>query len=121
MAISDPLVITLAVAGAKSLNKINQDNYGSEFLLRETLVEYRAKVRHSKGKPDANGVTYDRHNFEVVITTFATALLPEFHEKFYFVMEVPPGQTSVDLADAVADLVIATSNAFPLKLISWQI
>jgi len=121
MAIADPLVITLAVAGAKSLNKINQDNYGSEFLLRETLVEYRAKVRHSVTKPDANGVVYDRHNFEVVITTFATSTVPEFHEKFYFVQENVRGQTNVDLPDAVADLMIASTDAFLVKLNTWQI
>jgi len=119
MAVSDPLVITIA-GNAKSLNKINQDSYGSEFLLRETLVEYRAKVRHSTTKADANGVAYDRHNFEVVVTTFAAGAVPEYHDKFYFVMERKASQTDVDMPDAVADLMIASTDAFLLKLNTWQ-
>lgn len=119
MAISDPLVITIA-GNAKSLNKINQDNYGAEFLLRESLQEIRAKVRHSKMKPDANGVVYDRHNFEVVVTTFATTTLPQTHRKFYIVDESQESATDVDLPDAVADLMIASADAFLLKLNTWQ-
>jgi len=119
MAVSDPLVITIA-GSAKSLNKINQDSFGSEFLLRETLQEIRAKVRHSTSKADANGVVYERHNFEVVITIFATSTVPEYHDKFYFVMERKASQTDVDMPDAVADLMIASTDAFLLKLNTWQ-
>jgi hypothetical protein len=119
MAVSDPLVITIA-GSAKSLNKINQDSFGSEFLLRESLAEYRAKIRHSTTKPDANGRTYDRHNFEVTITTFAAGAVPEYHRKFYFVDEVLPSATDVDMPDAVADLMIASTDAFLLKLLTWQ-
>jgi len=120
MAISDPLVITIN-GNAKSLNKINQDNYGSEFLLRESLIEYRAKVRHSKSKPDASGVVYERHNCEVVATTFATDTVPETYEQFYIVMVRQASKTDVDLPDAVCDLLIASTDAFLLKLNTWQI
>lgn len=119
MAITDPMLITIA-GNAKNLNKINQDGYGSEYLLRETLQEIRAKVRHSTTKPDANGVAYDRHNFEVTITVFATDTVPEYHDKFYFVMERKASQTDVDMPDAVADLMIASTDAFLVKLNTWQ-
>lgn len=120
MAIPDPLVITIN-GSAKSLNKINQDNYGSEFLLREATQEIRAKVRHSKLKADANGIVRDNHNFEVVVTTFATDTTVEDYEKFYSNMIRNPSKTDVDLPDAVADLMIASSDAFLLKLNTWQI
>lgn len=119
MAVQDPLVLTIA-GNAKSLNKINQDGYGSEFLLRETLQEIRAKIRHSQTKADANGVVYERHNFEVVTTVYAATGVPEYHDKFYFVMERKAAQTDVDMPDAVADLMIASTDAFLVKLNTQQ-
>ena len=119
MAIADPLVITIN-GNAKSLNKINQDSFGSEFLLRETLQEIRAKVRHSKMKAGANGIAHERHNFEVTVTVFATDTVPEDYDKFYFVMERSASKADVDMPDAVADLMIASTDAFLVKLNTWQ-
>lgn len=117
--LADPLVVTIN-AVAKSLNKINQDGYGSEYLLRDATTEYRAKVRHSRTKADLNGVAYDRHNFELTVTTFAAGDVPESHQRFYFVHECKPGDTNVDMPDAVADLMIASSDAFLKSLVAWQ-
>jgi hypothetical protein len=119
MALADPLVLPFS-GGSKSLNRINQDGYSSEYLLRETLVEYRAKVRHSTTKADKSGQVSDRHNFEVSKKTFAVGDTPEFIERFYIVNERLPSQSGVELADGVADLMIASSNAFLVALNSWQ-
>lgn len=117
--IADPLVVTIAGV-AISLNKINQDSYGSEFLFRDSTKEYRAKVRHSTTKADSTGQAYDRHNFELNVTTFAAGAVPESHQKFYFVMEALPVNSNVDMPDAVADLMIASTDAFLKQLVSWQ-
>lgn len=61
---------------AKVLNRINQDNYGSEYYLRSTLDEYRMKVRHSKEARQADGSRFDRHNVEITHTVYATSLVP---------------------------------------------
>lgn len=86
-------------AVAKVLNRINQDNYGSEFYLRETLVAYRMKIRHSKVKATV-AVPYeqDRHNVEFTVTTFATATAIEHVSTYYTVMQIP------------SDAVIATAS-----------
>lgn len=117
--LADPLVLTIN-AVAKSLNKINQDGYGSEYLLRDSTTEYRAKVRHSRTKADLTGQAYDRHNFEFTVTTFAVGDTPERHQRFYFVHECLPSDTNVDMPDAVADLMIASSDAFLKSLVAWQ-
>jgi len=108
--------------GDITMVKINQDGYSSEYLFRNSTDQYRAKIRHTK--TNANAATgraaYDRHNFEVVRTTFAVGDVAEFDRKFYFVIEHVPGDTSVALADAVADLAIATSNAFLNSLMGWE-
>lgn len=119
MALGSSLTLPLS-GGSKVLVRIRDDGYSSEYYLRETLKSYRAQVRHSKTKATATKPEYDRHNFEVVITTFAASGVDEFYQKFYFVLEQLPRDTSVELADGVADLAIASSNAFITELLGWQ-
>lgn len=109
------------VGGDKVLIKINQDGYSSEYLLRETLGEYRARIRHTKvGPTTQRPYEADRHNFEVVHKVFEAGEVAEYERKFYFVMESKPGDTATNLADAVADLMILTSNAFLVSLNGWE-
>jgi hypothetical protein len=108
------------VGGDITLTKINQDGYSSEYLFRDTTGQYRAKIRHTVTKATAVRPAYDRHNCEVVQTIFASGGVAEYERKFYFVIEVKPGDTSVALADAVADLAILTSNAFLKSLLAWE-
>lgn len=61
-------------AVAKTLAKINQDGYSSEYYLRETLQEFRMKIRHTKDRPAAgSGVQVDRHNIELTQTIYPVA------------------------------------------------
>lgn len=106
------------VGGNITLTKTNQDNYSSEYMFRNSTSRYVAKIRHSN--VDVGGVKYDRHNFEVVQTIFASGSVAEYERKFYFVYQNLPSDTSVDLGDAVADLAIATSDAFLTSLQNWE-
>jgi len=58
------LTITLDGSGgtAKVLPLINQDNYGSEYFLDETLVQYRATVKHSTDTVKSGTQDYARHS-----------------------------------------------------------
>jgi hypothetical protein len=114
--------LTLPQAGGdKVLIKILEQNYSSEYLLRSATDEYRARIRHTKVGPTVQRpYEADRHNFEVVQTVFATESVPQFERKFYFVIETKPGDTATVLADAVADLMILTSNAFLVSLDGWE-
>lgn len=104
----------------RTLVKINQDGYSSEYYLRTATHIFRAFIRHSRTKATPNVPSYDRHNVEFVKTTLATATVREFYEKFYFVDERLAGDTDVTLADAVCDLAIATSNSFLNDIAGWQ-
>jgi hypothetical protein len=70
--LGDTISITVN-AVAKTLKKINQDSYSSEYLLRETDGEYRMKVRHSTDKALVRGELMDRHNVELSRTVYGTA------------------------------------------------
>lgn len=108
------------VGGDITLIKINQDTYSSEYLFKNSTVQYRARIRHTKTNPTNGRPAYDRHNFEVVQTIFAAGEVAEYERKFYFVLEVLPSETSLALPDAVADLMILTSNAFLTSLLAWE-
>lgn len=113
--------LVLPVSGGDVTNvKINQDQYSSEYMFRDTTSQYRCKIRHTRTKAAGGKPAYDRHNFEVVQTVFAAGDVAEFERKFYFVWEHLPQDTSVLLGDAVADLVIASSNAFLVSLKGWE-
>lgn len=106
--------------GDITLVKINQDQYSSEYYFRNSTTAYRARIRHTKTSASTTKPSYDRHNFEVVQTVFAAGEVAEYERKFYFVLETLPSDTSVLLADAIADLMIATSNAFLTSLSNWE-
>lgn len=73
--------ITITVnAVAKVLNRINQDNYGSEYSLITALDSWNLKIRHSVDKPDSDGMTMLRHNFYLEHITYPTSTLPMYKE-----------------------------------------
>lgn len=73
--------ITLTVnAVAKVLNRINQDNYGSEYSLLTATDSWNLKIRHSTDSPDADGVTMLRHNVYLEHITYATGSTPLYKE-----------------------------------------
>jgi len=88
--------VTITVnAVAQVLNRINQDAYGSEWLLRTTLEEYRLKIRHSTESNtagiDARLRGMDRHNMELTHTVFATTTAPQIVRQAYSIYRISPG------------------------------
>jgi hypothetical protein len=117
--LGDTLVLPL-VGGSITLKKKQESGGTSLYGLITSTTETTAQVRHSTVKA-ADGRTYHRHNFEVKRVTFAVGDVPESYHKFYFVMENLPGDLSFDIEDAVADLMIASSNAFVSSMIQNEV
>lgn len=112
--LGDTLTITLPVGGAKVLNKVDGgNNYASEYLLKDTLSEFRAKVRHSK-----TSAGKDRHNIELVETVYATATEVEFTRKVYIVWENEPADVDYDNIDGLADYLTVGANL--AALMGWE-
>lgn len=101
------------------MNCIKDDGYSSEYLFRDATHQYVAKVRHSRTKATSTRPAYDRHNFEVVETIFATGSVEEYERKFYFVQEHLASDTDTDLANAVCDWAIASSDANLISMMGW--
>lgn len=91
---ADPITITVNSV-AKALVRINQDTYGSEYLLREATQEWRLKIRNTSRKDAVQGQV-DRHNFEFTQTVYATSTTAQIVRKIYTVMEHSRSDTVSD-------------------------
>lgn len=95
--------------------KINQDQYSSEYLFRNSTHEVMVKIRHTTTKSGT-----DRHNVEVSDRIFATTEVAEIYRKHYVVLEQSKSDTDVKYIDALADWLIASANANVASLLGWE-
>lgn len=119
MTIANPLVITYN-AVAKNLPRINQDAYGSEYLLREALQEFRVKIRHTKENPSKDGVQYERHNVELTHTLYATATDPAVVTQEYVVIRNVLAEDATSLGYLNGAFTGLLTSGFVSDLRGWQ-
>lgn len=119
MAITDPTSFPLS-SGAITFTRVNQDGYSSEWLSRQTLYQMRMKIRHSVVPAKGSEPAKDRHNVEVVKTVYATSTVAQYTEKVYLVFESIQSNSSVEFPNALANWLIASTNAQLTKLVNWE-
>lgn len=116
---ANTLVVTVN-AVAKTLKRINQDQYTTQYYLHEALQEFTVNIRHSKESPQKDGTVFDRHNVELIQTVFATPTAPSYTRVTYVVVRNtrPDDYTQVGYGIvAVADLLKASGNV--ADLLDW--
>jgi hypothetical protein len=119
------LTVTLDGSGgtAKILPLINQDGYSSEYFLDETLVTYRAKVRHSKDSVKAGTQAFDRH-----VVTFSRFLKPTEAVPLGRLTEVihtirmDPNEAAADVIDVseAMSFYMVKAGGIAAKLLGWE-
>lgn len=117
MAFSNPISITIDSV-QKDLDRINQDNYGSEYFLSETDGEYRLKIRHSRRT--VGSTKYDRHNIEFVHTVYAAGDVDEFNRKVYLVLENKVGDDSTAVTDMSVGYSTFIDSTAIGNLLAWS-
>jgi hypothetical protein len=118
---ADTLTVTIN-AVAKNLVRINQDGYSSEYFLRETLGEFRLKLRNSSYTDKTRtGKKIDRHNVELTHTIYpvAPATLSTIR-KVYTVFEFDQGDDLALSAKTVAGHSAFVTEANATKLLNWE-
>lgn len=77
---SDTISILVAPSDTIILNRVNQDNYGSEYAYSDALRAANLKIRHSTDSVDKDGLVMRRHNvfFEYVVYPTLTVALKKY-------------------------------------------
>lgn len=77
-----PATISILVATGDTivLNRVNQDNFGSEYSFNDPTRGATLKVRHSDDSPDKDLVTMKRHNvfFEYIVYPTPTSFVKKY-------------------------------------------
>lgn len=121
MSFGSTIVLTVNSV-TKTLNRINNDNYGSEYLLRNATEEYRMKIRHSKEAAKAGQEAFERHNVDVTQTVFATDTTPELVRNMYFIMRVRASDAASAGTGYLADAIVNYLDSATVQgdVLSWQ-
>jgi hypothetical protein len=119
------LVVTLDGSGgtAKTLPLINQDGYSSEYFLDDTLVTYRAKVRHSRDSVRSGSQAFDRHTVTFTRYVKPTEAIPSgsTSEVIFTVRNDPDGTQSdiIDVSEAMSFYMVK-AGGIAAKLLGWE-
>lgn len=123
MSFADPLVITINGV-AKSLVRVDDSKYSSEYMLREATGELRLAIRNSTYVDKKRGVNIDRHNVELTQTVFPVApAITSTVRKTYAVIENQQGDTLSDPAHIAAGMftmLTSSANANITKLFNFE-
>lgn len=102
----------------KVLKRLNQDNYGSHYFLREADGEYSMRIRNSSYVSKDRGVKVDRHNVEIIHTLYpvSPSTTPVIR-KAYSVIENDFGDGAADLGKFGAGVFAFLTEATVLQLL----
>lgn len=106
---------------AKTLNRINQDKYSSEYFLREATGEYRLRIRNTSYVDKTRKLPIDRHNLELIHTLYPTSELQRSAvAKFYAVFELDQGADIAANTHFVVGGVGFLTGTNVTKMANWE-
>jgi len=119
------LTVTLDGSGgtAKVLPLINQDGYSSEYFLDESLVTYRAKIRHSKDTVKVGTQAFDRHTVTFQRFLKPTTLVPlGILTEVIYTIRTSPVETASDVIDVseAMSFYMVKAGGIAAKLLGWE-
>lgn len=117
---ADTITITINSV-AKVLNRVADDGYTSEYLLRSAIEEFRLKIRHSTyNAKDRNNVKVDRHSAELQQRFFRAAPEVDIVRKSYLVIENDSKDGVTDPLNFTLGFVAFFNGANTTKLVNWE-
>lgn len=119
--LASPTTVTIDGTG-HILSKIREDNFSSVYRKKDVGLQIDLNLRHSyEGKPtDQNRM--ERHNVEVVYTTFSLEGIPTIHSA-YVVLRTPQSLGASPVVKTAAGLLTwltASTNANLTALAGWE-
>lgn len=119
MAFGATLTITVN-AVAKVLNKVKEQDYGSEYKLIEPSGEYLVKIQHSVEKATAAGTIYDRHFVDFKHTVYGVSPAPDIVREAYLVVRNARGDGLVNPGYLLAGAIdVVDVPQFQADILGW--
>lgn len=120
MPLTSPFNMTLYGA-ARAFSRINQDNYGSEFVSKftsgTTPVECRLKFSHAnEGK--SSSAKMERHIVDLMITEYPNGLPVVVYQTYVHIRAPKSGTATV--TDEMAKAVASYTNTNATALLAWE-
>lgn len=110
--------LSLTINGvAKVLNRINQDNYGSEYSLAESDQSFNLKIRHTKETSSGLLPAMVRHNVLLKQVVFATPTTNAIERTVTTTIRAPEAsdpQTAAYLSDGLSAWVALPATSLAL-------
>ncbi|DAD51979.1 TPA_asm: coat protein [ssRNA phage Gerhypos.4_14] len=124
MSLADPAVLDFN-GTPKSLIRVRQDNYSSEYVKVETNQEFRLNVRNTSYQDKKRGGrVVNRHNIELIQTIYPIApALTNTVRKVYVVLENDQGDTLADpviTGTALLNFLSGSSGANLTKTLNYE-
>lgn len=118
---ADPAVLTVNGV-AKSLVRVNQDKYSSEYMLRSATDEYRLFIRNvTRTEKSRNSVKIDRHTVDFTHVVFPVApATTSTVRKVYTVIENQQGDTLTDPIKVAVALLAFLTEAKITQLTNFE-
>lgn len=101
------------------LNKINQDNFGAEYLKRTSTEEFRVRIRHQLESAKAGARPNERHNVELTRTVFDLVAGDQSYQT-YIVIRAPKGTDPVTAERVANALVGVMSTSMVTKVVGLE-
>lgn len=102
--------LTITIDGvANTLTRVNQDNYGSEYVKKTSTDIMVLRFRNSVENTKDNSSSADRHNMFFEHRVFATTLVPEKYYTMSAVMRIRDGSDPVYLDKLAAGFITLLS------------
>jgi hypothetical protein len=120
MSLASPTTITIGGV-AHVLSKIREDNFQAVFRKKATNLQIDLNVRHSLEGKASDPVRVERHNVELIYTTWAAGIATV--NSAYVVLRVPQDVGATPVVDTMAGLsawLTASTNANMTALASWE-
>jgi hypothetical protein len=118
--IGDTLTVTYNSV-AKVLNKvIPSAGVAAEYMLRDSVEEFRIRIRHTNETAKVGQPAYERHQIDLIRTVFATVSTPERVYQAYTVIRLQKGSDPDQAEFLTSALCGVESASFIDKIVGWQ-
>ncbi len=101
------------------LNKINQDNFGAEYLKRSSTDEFRLRIRHQTESARNGARPNERHNIELTRTVFDLVNGDQSYQT-YTVIRAPKGTDPVNVERVANALVASLTTTLVTKIVGLE-